>query len=129
MSELRVDGERLWASLMEMAQVGATPEGGCRRLALTDEDKDGLELFRSWAAAAGCEIGRDEIGNLFAERPGSDPDRPAVFVGSHLDTQPSGGKFDGACGARGARARLCGLRRAAARGAGARGGSSRADAG
>jgi N-carbamoyl-L-amino-acid hydrolase len=97
-SELRVDGERLWESLMEMAQIGATPEGGCRRLALTDEDKEGLELFHTWAAAAGCEIGCDEIGNLFAARPGSDPDRPAVLVGSHLDTQPSGGKFDGAYG-------------------------------
>jgi N-carbamoyl-L-amino-acid hydrolase len=97
-SDPRVDGERLWESLMEMARIGATPEGGCRRLALTDEDKEGLELFRSWAAAAGCEIGRDEVGNLFAERPGSDPDRPAVLVGSHLDTQPSGGKFDGAYG-------------------------------
>jgi N-carbamoyl-L-amino-acid hydrolase len=97
-SELRVDGGRLWESLMAMAQIGATPEGGCRRLALTDEDKEGLELFRSWAAAAGCEIGRDEVGNLFAERAGSDPSRPAVLVGSHLDTQPSGGKFDGAYG-------------------------------
>jgi len=93
-----VDGERLWRSLMDMARVGATPEGGCRRLALTDEDARGLELFRSWAVEAGCEVALDEVGNLFAERPGRDPDRPAVLVGSHLDTQPSGGRFDGAYG-------------------------------
>lgn len=96
--DLRVDGERLWQSLMEMAQVGATPEGGCRRLALTDEDKQGLDLLRSWAAEAGCEIGQDEVGNLFAQRSGTAHDRPAVLVGSHLDTQPNGGKFDGAYG-------------------------------
>ena len=98
MSELRVDGDRLWRSLMEMAQVGGTPEGGCRRLALTDEDKQGLELFRSWASEAGCRITQDAVGNLFAERPGSGARRPAVLIGSHLDTQPSGGKFDGAYG-------------------------------
>jgi beta-ureidopropionase / N-carbamoyl-L-amino-acid hydrolase len=83
---------------MEMAQLGATPEGGCRRLALTDEDKQALELFRTWASEAGCRIGQDAVGNLFAERPGSGARRPAVLIGSHLDTQPSGGKFDGAYG-------------------------------
>jgi beta-ureidopropionase / N-carbamoyl-L-amino-acid hydrolase len=97
-SELRVDGDRLWRSLMEMAQIGATPDGGCRRLALTDEDKQGLELFRTWAIEAGCRITQDAVGNLFAERPGSGTRRPAVLIGSHLDTQPSGGKFDGAYG-------------------------------
>ncbi len=96
--DLRVDGERLWRSLMEMARVGATPEGGCRRLALTDEDAQGLELFRLWASEAGCSIAQDEVGNFFAERAGTEPDRPAVLVGSHLDTQPSGGRFDGAYG-------------------------------
>ena len=96
--DLRIDGDRLWRSLTEMARVGATPEGGCRRLALTDEDKRGLELFRAWVAEAGCEIAQDEVGNLFAERAGREPDRPAVLVGSHLDTQPSGGRFDGAYG-------------------------------
>ena len=98
MNELRVDGGRLWRSLMEMAQIGATAEGGCRRLALTDEDKQALELFRTWASEAGCRISRDAAGNLFAERPARRPGRPAVLVGSHLDTQPSGGKFDGAYG-------------------------------
>jgi beta-ureidopropionase / N-carbamoyl-L-amino-acid hydrolase len=97
-SELRVDGERLWRSLIEMAQIGATPEGGCHRLALTDEDKEGLELFRTWASEAGCSVSQDAVGNLFAERPGSQPGHSAVLVGSHLDTQPSGGKFDGAYG-------------------------------
>ncbi len=81
-----------------MAQIGATPEGGCRRLALTDEDRQGLELFRTWAAEAGCTISQDSVGNLFAERRGSRPGHPALLVGSHLDTQPSGGKFDGAYG-------------------------------
>lgn len=97
-ADLRIDGDRLWASLMEMAEIGATPEGGCRRLALTDEDREALDLFAGWARGAGCEIGRDRIGNLFAERPGTDPDRLPVLVGSHLDTQPSGGRFDGAYG-------------------------------
>ena len=98
MNELRVDGERLWGSLMEMAQIGATAAGGCRRLALTDADKQGLELFRTWASEAGCRISQDAAGNLFAERPARRPGRPGVLVGSHLDTQPSGGKFDGAYG-------------------------------
>jgi N-carbamoyl-L-amino-acid hydrolase len=97
-AEARVDADRLWRSLMEMAEIGATPEGGCRRLALTDEDKRGLELFTRWAREAGCSIEQDELGNLFAERPGTDPGRPAVLIGSHLDTQPTGGKFDGAFG-------------------------------
>lgn len=99
MSRTRIDPDRLWRSLMEMAEIGATPEGGCRRLALTDEDKHALELFVRWAREAGCSISQDELGNVFAERPGVDPARPAVLVGSHLDTQPNGGKFDGAYGA------------------------------
>jgi beta-ureidopropionase / N-carbamoyl-L-amino-acid hydrolase len=97
-TDLRIDAKRLWDSLMEMADVGAIPEGGCRRLALTDEDKAALELFATWARGADCRISRDRVGNLFAERPGTDPSRPAVLVGSHLDTQPSGGRFDGAYG-------------------------------
>lgn len=83
---------------MEMAAVGGTPDGGCSRLALTDADKQGLDVFAGWARAEGCAIARDRIGNVFAERPGQDPALPAVVVGSHLDTQPNGGKFDGAYG-------------------------------
>ena len=96
--ELRINGDRLWASLMEMAEVGATGDGGCRRLALSDEDEAALDLFEGWARGAGCAISRDRLGNLFAERTGVEPTRPAVLVGSHLDTQPSGGRFDGAYG-------------------------------
>jgi N-carbamoyl-L-amino-acid hydrolase len=83
---------------MEMAEVGATAGGGSHRVALTDEDAAGQALFTKWARASGCTVTRDAIGNLFAARPGADPDLPAVLVGSHLDTQPNGGRFDGAVG-------------------------------
>jgi len=97
-TNLRVDGDRLWASLMDMASIGATPRGGCNRQALTDEDRRGRDLFVSWCRAAGCEVSVDAIGNLFARRHGTDPDAPAVLIGSHLDTQPTGGRFDGVYG-------------------------------
>ncbi len=94
----RVDGARLWSRLMDMAEIGATPAGGSNRQALSDEDAAGRELFEGWARAAGCEIFRDRVGNLFARRPGADNDLPPVLTGSHLDTQPTGGKFDGVYG-------------------------------
>ncbi|HEY1594881.1 MAG TPA: Zn-dependent hydrolase, partial [Thermoleophilaceae bacterium] len=93
-----VSGERLWSDLMAMAEVGATPAGGSRRLALTDEDRAGRDLFASWAADAGLELRADRAGNLFARRNGRDSGRPAVMTGSHLDTQPDGGRFDGVFG-------------------------------
>lgn len=93
-----VSGERLWNDLMAMAEVGATPEGGSQRLALTDEDRAGRELFSGWARDAGLELRSDRAGNLFARLPGRDPARPGVMVGSHLDTQPNGGRFDGVFG-------------------------------
>jgi beta-ureidopropionase / N-carbamoyl-L-amino-acid hydrolase len=93
-----VSGERLWSDLMAMAEVGATPAGGSRRLALTDEDRAGRELFASWARDAGFALRADRAGNLFARRAGHDPARPAVMAGSHLDTQPDGGRFDGVFG-------------------------------
>ncbi|MDX6599966.1 MAG: beta-ureidopropionase / N-carbamoyl-L-amino-acid hydrolase [Gaiellales bacterium] len=96
---LRIDGDRLWASLMALAEVGPAPGGGSHRVALTDADRDGQALFAGWAEAAGCTVSRDRIGNLFAERPGTDLSRPPVLVGSHLDTQPNGGRFDGTFGA------------------------------
>jgi beta-ureidopropionase / N-carbamoyl-L-amino-acid hydrolase len=83
---------------MDMAAVGATSDGGSHRVALTDEDAAGQALFAEWARASGCSVSRDGIGNLFATRPGVDPERPAVLVGSHLDTQPNGGRFDGTVG-------------------------------
>ncbi|MBV8612754.1 MAG: Zn-dependent hydrolase [Acetobacteraceae bacterium] len=94
----RIDGRRLWDSLMRMAEIGATPRGGVRRLTLTDVDRRGRDRFRALCEAAGLEVRVDAIGNMFARRAGRDPERPPVLLGSHLDSQPSGGKFDGALG-------------------------------
>ena len=98
MTEIRIDGVRLWDSLMAMAEIGATPGGGCGRLALTDLDKQARDLFVSWCEAAGCTVRVDRIGNIFARRPGTEPGLAPVMTGSHLDTQPTGGKFDGVYG-------------------------------
>jgi N-carbamoyl-L-amino-acid hydrolase len=94
----RISGTRLWSRLMEMAEIGATPHGGCNRQALTDGDLEGRQLFGRWAAAAGCSLRVDAIGNIFIRRPGRDDALPVVMTGSHLDTQPTGGKFDGIYG-------------------------------
>src|SRR5271165_1433849 len=102
LSNVRVNGARLWDSLMEMAKIGATPKGGCKRLTLTDLDKQGRELFRRWCESSGCTVKVDEMGNMFARRPGADDALAPVMVGSHLDTQPTGGKFDGVLGVLGA---------------------------
>ena len=98
MQSLKVDGGRLWHSLMELARVGATPKGGVCRLALTDADREGRDLFVRWCETAGCTISVDRIGNIFARRPGGDDSLAPVLAGSHLDSQPTGGKFDGAYG-------------------------------
>lgn len=98
MSELSINGDRLWRTLMDLAKIGATPKGGLCRLALTDLDRQGRDLFVSWCEEAGCTVTVDEVGNIFARRPGRNPDRPAVCTGSHLDTQPTGGRFDGIYG-------------------------------
>lgn len=95
---LKSNGERLWASLMAMAEIGATARGGSCRLALSDEDRAGRELFAHWCTEAGMSLSVDPIGNLFARRPGRDPDAAPVMMGSHLDTQPEGGRFDGVYG-------------------------------
>jgi N-carbamoyl-L-amino-acid hydrolase len=97
-SNLKVDGQRFWDSLMEMARIGATPKGGCNRQTLTDLDREGRDLFRRWVEAVGCTVTVDEMGNMMALRPGRRPDLPPVVIGSHLDTQPTGGKFDGVAG-------------------------------
>ena len=94
----RIDGRRLWDSLMEMAAIGATPKGGVRRLALGPVDKLGRDRFPELCRAAGLAVRVDAMGNMFARRPGRDPARLPVLFGSHLDSQPSGGKFDGALG-------------------------------
>lgn len=95
---LKSNGERLWASLMAMAEVGATARGGSCRLALSEDDKAGRELFAGWCREAGLSLSVDPIGNLFARRPGLDPQAAPVMMGSHLDTQPEGGRFDGVYG-------------------------------
>ena len=80
---------------MQMAEIGATPHGGCNRQALTDADMAGRRLLSHWAEAAGCRVRVDAVGNLFVRRPGRVETLPVVMTGSHLDTQPTGGKFDG----------------------------------
>ena len=95
---LSIDGKRLWDSLMEMAKIGATEKGGCCRLALTDLDQQGRDLFVQWCKDAGCGIRVDKMGNIFARRPGKNDDLAPVITGSHLDTQPTGGRFDGVYG-------------------------------
>jgi beta-ureidopropionase / N-carbamoyl-L-amino-acid hydrolase len=94
----RVNGSRLWARLMAMAEIGATPQGGCNRQALTDLDLTGRNLLTAWAEAAGCSVRIDAVGNLFVHRAGLEDGLPVVMTGSHLDTQPTGGKFDGVYG-------------------------------
>jgi N-carbamoyl-L-amino-acid hydrolase len=95
---MKTDAARLWRSLMDLARVGATPKGGVRRLTLTDTDREGRDLFVRWARDAGLEVRWDAIGNIFARRRGADASADPVLMGSHLDSQPSGGKFDGAYG-------------------------------
>ena len=97
-SNLRINGDRLWDSLMEMAKIGPGIAGGNNRQTLTDEDAEGRTLFQKWCEAAGCTMGLDQMGNMFATRPGLDPEALPVYVGSHLDTQPTGGKYDGILG-------------------------------
>ncbi|MEL6475883.1 MAG: Zn-dependent hydrolase [Pseudomonadota bacterium] len=95
---LKIDGARLWDSLMEMAKIGPGIAGGNNRQTLTDNDAKGRALFQTWCEAEGCEMGLDQMGNMFATRPGTDPEALPVYVGSHLDTQPTGGKYDGVLG-------------------------------
>ena len=94
----KINGERLWASLMTLAEVGATAGGGVCRLALSDEDKVARDLFVGWCKDAGCDVRVDAVGNIFARRPGRNSALPPVMTGSHIDSQPNGGRFDGAYG-------------------------------
>ena len=94
----RVNGDRLWESIMEMAQIGPGVAGGNNRQTLTDDDAKGRELFKSWCEKEGLAMGLDTMGNMFARREGTDPNALPVMVGSHLDTQPTGGKYDGVLG-------------------------------
>ena len=97
-ANLTINGERLWSSLMEMAKVGPGVAGGNNRQTLTDADAEGRALFARWCKEAGLSLGVDQMGTMFATRAGTDPDALPVFVGSHLDTQPTGGKYDGVLG-------------------------------
>src|SRR5262249_50227027 len=98
MRNLKVNGERLWASLAELAGIGGAEKGGVCRLAASDLDAEARRLFIRWCEEAGCTVTVDRIGNIFARRPGRNPDLAPVMTGSHLDTQPTGGRFDGAYG-------------------------------
>ncbi len=95
---LRINGDRLWDSLMEMAKIGPGVAGGNNRQTLTDDDAKGRALFQKWCEDEGCTMGLDQMGNMFARREGTDPEALPVYVGSHLDTQPTGGKYDGVLG-------------------------------
>src|SRR2546427_9942016 len=102
MTNLRIDGERLWGELMETAAIGATPKGGICRLTLTDLDRQVRDWFKTRAQALGCRVSVDDMGIMFARREGQRSDLSPIAMGSHLDTQPTGGKFDGALGVLGA---------------------------
>jgi len=97
-SNMKINGERLWDSLMDMAKIGPGIAGGSNRQALTDEDAEGRRLFMQWCKQAGCTVGVDRMGNMFARREGCDAEALPVYVGSHLDTQSTGGKYDGVLG-------------------------------
>ena len=97
-TNLRINSSRLWDSLMEMAKIGPGIAGGNNRQALTDEDAQGRALFHKWCNEAGLTMGIDQMGTMFARREGTRPDLLPVYVGSHLDTQPTGGKYDGVLG-------------------------------
>jgi N-carbamoyl-L-amino-acid hydrolase len=99
---LRVDGKRLRSTLEDMAQIGATPNGGVQRLTLSDEDKQARDLFGRWLRELGLEVVVDEMGNIFGKRPGREGSLPPVLSGSHVDSQPKGGRFDGILGVMGA---------------------------
>jgi N-carbamoyl-L-amino-acid hydrolase len=102
MQNLKIDAQRLWDTLMETARFGATAKGGIKRLSLSDEDKKVRDWFKAAAEAVGCTVTVDEVGNMFARRPGRNPGLAPLCMGSHLDTQPTGGKFDGTLGVLGA---------------------------
>ena len=102
MQNLQIDAQRLWDTLMETAKIGATAKGGICRLTLTDLDRQVRDWFKAQCEALGCTVAVDEVGNMFARRPGKNDTLPPIAMGSHLDTQPTGGKFDGVLGVLGA---------------------------
>src|SRR6266853_2785338 len=98
MQNLKINAQRLWDTLMETANFGRTMKGGINRLTLTDDDRQVRDWFRKAAEPAGCTVTVDEVGNMFARRPGRREGLAPLAMGSHLDTQPTGGKFDGVLG-------------------------------
>jgi N-carbamoyl-L-amino-acid hydrolase len=97
-TQLRVNGQRLWDSIMAIGEIGPGQQGGSCRLALTDDDRDGRDLFIRWCKEISCSIRIDDMGNIFARRAGRNNELAPIVAGSHLDTQPHGGKFDGVYG-------------------------------
>jgi len=97
-ANLKINGERLWDSLMEMAKIGPGIAGGNNRQTVTDEDSEARHLFQNWCLEAGCTMAVDDMGTMFARFEGTDPEALPVYIGSHLDTQPTGGKYDGVLG-------------------------------
>src|SRR5262245_22480780 len=95
---LRINGDRLWDTIHELAEIGPGVAGGNNRQTLTDDDAKGRALFQKWCEAAGLEMGLDQMGTMFARREGTEPGLDPVYVGSHLDTQPTGGRYDGVLG-------------------------------
>ena len=98
MKNLSIDPERLWDDLMLTAKIGAAPKGGICRLTLTELDREVRDWFKAQTESLGCVVTTDDMGTMFARRPGQRPDIAPIAMGSHLDTQPTGGKFDGALG-------------------------------
>jgi len=97
-ANMKIDGDRLWDSLEQMAKIGPGIAGGCNRQTLTDEDAEGRRLFQSWCEDAGMSMGLDRMGNMFMRHEGNEPDLDPIYIGSHLDTQPTGGRYDGVLG-------------------------------
>jgi N-carbamoyl-L-amino-acid hydrolase len=97
-SNLSVDGDRLWRTIEASSAIGRGPNGGLRRLTLTDEDKEVRDLLVRWAGESGFAVRVDQLGNMFVRREGEHPELPPVLIGSHLDTQAAGGRFDGILG-------------------------------
>ena len=95
---LRINGDRLWDTIHAMAEIGPGIAGGSNRQTVTDEDAEGRKLFQKWCEEAGLTMGVDQMGTMFMRREGTEPDALPVYVGSHLDTQPTGGRYDGVLG-------------------------------